>query len=263
MGKKWAVWIAAGMLMLGLTVLLYPAVSNAVNRQHGSYAIQELREQMNEMDTAQLEVALEEAREYNRQLNRTGTADVQWYEQILDFGKGMIGYITVEKLDMMLPIYHGVSTEVLERGVGHLPSSAFPVGGTGNHTVLTGHTGLPSAKLFTDLAELSIGDQFQVNVGTHSVEYQVDQILVVLPQETEELMPAVGQDYCTLVTCTPYGVNSHRLLVRGSRVEATEETVSDTENIPEPEKDHRWVLLLLVLVAVILFTWKRKWKKDG
>lgn len=261
MGRKWVIWIAAGMLVLGLAVLLYPTVSSAVNRQHGSYAIQQLQQQLQNMDVEQLEAKLEEAREYNRQLH-AAVPDEERYEQILNFGNGMIGYITVEKLDMMLPIYHGVSTEALERGVGHLPSSAFPIGGMGNHTVLTGHTGLPSAKLFTDLVELREGDRFQVTVGDHSVEYQIDQILVVLPQETDELMPVSGQDYCTLVTCTPYGVNSHRLLVRGSRVEAVEETIPEIEDPPKPEKGFGWLWLFPVPVLMMLILLKRKKGKD-
>ena len=263
MGRKWTAWITAGMLLLGLAVLLYPAVSSAVNRHHDTYAPQQFRKQLEEMDSVQLDAELEHARAYNQQLQHAAVPDEERYNQILDFGNGMIGYITIEKLDLMLPIYHGVGTEVLEKGVGHLPSSAFPIGGSGNHTVLTGHTGLPSAKLFTDLTELLIGDRFQVNVGTHSVEYQVDQILVVLPQETEGLMPATGRDYCTLVTCTPYGVNSHRLLVRGNRVKATEEITLDIENVPEPEKGNCSLWLFLVPVVPVLLIWKRKRGKNG
>ena len=257
MRRKWTVWTVAGLLILGIAVLLYPIISSTVNRQHGSFAIQQMQ-QLDNMDSEQLEAALAEAREYNSQLIHAATPDESQYEQILNFGNGIMGYITVEKLDLKLPIYHGVGTDTLEKGVGHLPSSAFPIGGTGNHTVLTGHTGLPSAKLFTDLVELTEGDRFQVMVGSHRVEYQVDQILVVLPQETEALMPVSGGDYCTLVTCTPYGVNSHRLLVRGSRIEKTEEptTIIDTAPVPEQERNWLWILLMPLLAAPLLL--KRK-----
>ena len=258
MKRKWTVLAVAGMLIIGIAVLLYPALSSAVNRQHGSFAIQQKQQQLDNMDSEQMEAALAEAREYNDQLIHDATPDESQYEQILNFGSGIMGYITVEKLDLKLPIYHGVGTDTLEKGVGHLPSSAFPIGGTGNHTVLTGHTGLPSAKLFTDLVELTEGDRFQVTVGTHRVEYQVDQILVVLPQETEELMPVSGQDYCTLVTCTPYGVNSHRLFVRGSRVEQTEEATTPTDTAPEPKQGKNWLWILFVPLFVLLLIWKRK-----
>lgn len=262
MGRKWTIWIAAGMLVLGLAVLLYPSVSSAVNRQHGSYAIQQFQRQLDSMDEANMKSALEEARAYNSQL-KNGVPDEDGYEHILDFGNGIMGYITIEKIDLMLPIYHGVSTQVLEKGIGHLPSSALPVGGEGNHTVLTGHTGLPSAKLFTDLVKLTEGDEFQVTVGNQSASYQVDQILVVLPQETEELLPDPEADYCTLVTCTPYGVNSHRLFVRGSRVEKVEtETV---EMLEETASDERFELLWLAALPCIglLLIWKRKKGRRG
>lgn len=264
MKRKLAIWLSVGMLVLGLGVMLYPAISSAINHQHGSYAIQQLQRQLEDMDAAELEAELELARTYNAQLRDTELPDEERYGQILDFGNGIMGYLTVEKIGLMLPIYHGVSTEVLEKGVGHLPSSHFPIGGVGNHTVLTGHTGLPSAKLFTDLVELAEGDRFCVTVGSHSVFYQVDQISVVLPQETEDLMAVAGEDYCTLVTCTPYGVNSHRLLVRGSRMEVAEEPVIEDVTMPTPERrSNRWLFLLLLLPLSFVLIWKRKKESHG
>ena len=259
MKRKWAIWLAAGMLVFGIGVLLYPTVSSAINRMNGSYAIGQLQQQLEGMDSGQMESALEEARAYNEKLKQAGAADEDRYDSILNFGNGIMGYVTVGKIDLMLPIYHGVSNDVLEKGVGHLPSSPFPIGGEGNHTVLTGHTGLPSARLFTDLAELTEGDRFEVTVGGCSTSYQIDQILVVLPQDTAELMPVAGEDYCTLVTCTPYGVNSHRLLVRGSRIEVPETVaagLTTEEVLPEKRNGWLWLLLIPCLGAVMLL--KRK-----
>ena len=135
-----------------------------------------------------------------------------------------MGYLEIPGIDVELSIYHGVSDTVLQKGVGHVPTSALPIGGKGNHCILTGHTGLPSAELFTDLTELAVGDQFELHVLDEVLVYEVDQITVVLPHEVDALGPVRGRDYCTLVTCTPYGINSHRLLVRGIRVLDQEET---------------------------------------
>ena len=214
MGKKWTGFLAAVLLLAGLAVLSYPVVSNYVNQQNSSYAIQQLLERTEGSEAMSEQLAL--AREYNRDL---ATGAPEGYDRILDFGGGLMGYLEIPKIGLRLPIYHGVSDEVLNRGVGHLPDTAFPIGGPGNHTVLTGHTGLPSARLFTDLTELKPGDLFHITAAGRTVTYAVDQILVVLPQETAALGRIDGMDCCTLVTCTPYGVNSHRLLVRGIRKE--------------------------------------------
>lgn len=214
MGKNWTGFLAVLLLLGGLVILAYPAVSNYVNQKNGSYAIQQLVEQTKGDEALLAQLAL--AREYNRSL---GSGSPEGYGGILDFGGGLMGYIEIPKINLRLPIYHGVSDEVLNRGVGHLPDTAFPIGGVGNHTVLTGHTGLPSARLFTDLTELKPGDRFSITVAGQTVTYAVDQILVVLPQETAALSRIDGMDCCTLVTCTPYGINSHRLLVRGVRTE--------------------------------------------
>ena len=264
MKRKFAVLFAAGLLVLGLAVLLYPTVSSAINRANGSYAIQQYQQQLEDMDSSQMQSALEKAIQYNEQLKSNGQPDEEEYDAILDFGNGIMGYIAIEKIGVLLPIYHGVSSEVLEKGVGHLPSSMFPVGGTGNHTVLTGHTGLPSARLFTDLEELAVGDMFEVTVGSHSVLYLIDQILTVLPAETEALMPVSGEDYCTLVTCTPYGVNSHRLLVRGSRVGLAEtETVPQATEATEPELGRSWRWMLALIPFLLLLVWVRKRVHNG
>lgn len=256
MGRKWAIWMAGLMLIFGFGVLLYPTVSALVNRQNGSYAIQELQQMVEGMDSEKVLAELEDARTYNAMLRSSINREElprEEYESILDFGNGILGYITIEKIDVKLPIYHGVSTETLEKGIGHLPTSAFPIGGEGNHTVLTGHTGLPSAELFTNLTELAEGDCFEVTVGINAVTYQVDQILVVLPSETEDLMPVAGEDYCTLVTCTPYGVNSHRLLVRGTRIEVLEESPEiSPEEVRSANRGISWLWLLLIPIPLLM-----------
>ena len=264
MGKKWLIAAAALMMVLGLAVLLYPAVSSTVNRINGSYVIQEFQQQLDSMDDMEKEAELEAARVYNSLLQSAAdkpSEEDSNYHSILDFGNGIMGYIHIPGIDVKLPIYHGVSNQVLEKGVGHLPTSSFPIEGEGNHAVLTGHTGLPSASLFTDLDKIQEGDWFQVTVGGTAVTYQVDQIKVVLPNETADLQAVPGEDYCTLVTCTPYGVNSHRLLVRGARIDITEEATEEQTRIPESEQNGRspyWLLLILLPVAGCVFLLKRK-----
>ena len=247
MGKRF--WIIGILLLfLGLGVLLYPSVSGAVNRISGSYVIAEHQQQMEGMEQEQLDEELARALAYNRQLLEQGEG--KDYTRILDLGSGIMGYIRIPDIDVNLPIYHGVEDAVLSKGVGHLPESGFPVGGEGNHAVLTGHTGLPSAKLFTDIILLEEGDRFYIHVLDQVLCYQVDRIRVVLPTETQDLVPVAGKDYCTLITCTPYGVNSHRLLVRGERI---------TESLYEPpaqpqggKNGNLWVLWLLPLPALLL-----------
>lgn len=210
------------LLILGLGVLLYPRISSYINARHSSQAIQSFTQQVQQIEDDLLQRQLDLARAYNKTLT-TVTPDLSAeadpeYDRILNFDGGMMGYLSIPALDADLPIYHGVGTVALNKGVGHMPQSAFPIGGTGNHSVLVGHTGLPKAKLFTDLNKLRIGDRFSITIADQTLTYAVDQIKTVLPSEVEDLKPVPGQDYCTLVTCTPYGVNSHRLLVRGSRV---------------------------------------------
>lgn len=141
------------------------------------------------------------------------------YDDILNIKNGIMGTVLIPKIRVHLPIYHGTDPGALSRGAGHLPQSPFPIGGGGNHSVITAHTGYPGGRLFSDLDQLAVGDTFEIHILDEIICYRVDQILTVLPEETEHLLPTQGEDYCTLVTCTPYGVNSHRLLVRGVRVE--------------------------------------------
>lgn len=206
------------LMIAGLGILLYPHISDRINRLHSSSAVQHLSQQMQNTDQAELERQLALAKGYNEALRNQQKYSTE-YTEILDFGDGIMGSVRIPAIDVELPIYHGIDSDVLAKGAGHMPQSAFPVGGEGNHSVLMGHTGLPSAELFTDLSKLCVGDLFYVAVAGKELTYRVDQILTVLPTDNSALMPISGMDYCTLVTCTPYGINTHRLLVRGCRVE--------------------------------------------
>lgn len=213
------------MFIIGLSVLLYPAISNYVNSKHASRVIASYNEKLTASDESSLDVIFNTASDYNSRLREKPNAFfapsmVSGYDDALDItGTGIMGYIDIDKIGVELPIYHGVEKEVLQIGIGHLPGTSLPVGGESTHCVLSGHRGLPSAKLFTDLDEMEIGDEFTITILNRLLTYKVDQIVTVLPDETNELQIVPGKDYCTLMTCTPYGINTHRLLVRGVRTE--------------------------------------------
>lgn len=252
MRKKYPWILALLLLLVGVGVLLYPVVSSSINKAHGSYVIQEFQQQLGQTDESILADHRRQAEEYNASLLRREPSED--YENILDFASGMMGYLQIPKINVNLPIYHGVSEEVLAKGIGHMPESAFPIGGEGNHAVLTGHTGLPTAKLFTDLTELKLEDMFYVNILEQTLAYRVDQIRVVLPSDGQELSPEPGKDFCTLVTCTPYGVNSHRLLVRGQRVEIPREEVREQLR-QEMRRGFPWGWIAVIGVIVLLAFW--------
>lgn len=217
-------------LFVGLSLLLYPSVSNYWNSLHSSRAISGYQEAVSRLDTDKIEQMLQEAHAYNKKLFDDGYTLVlpeprkESYFKLLDVtGTGIMGYIEIKKLGVYLPIYHGTSESVLQSAVGHIEGSFLPVGGENTHTVLSGHRGLPSAKLFTDLDKMLIGDVFTLRILNDVLTYEVDQILTVLPQELDALNVVKGEDLCTLITCTPYGINTHRLLVRGHRIETTED----------------------------------------
>ena len=217
-------------ILAGLSLLLYPSFSNYWNERHQSVAIQSYGERVAQLDNSAAQQLLREARVYNATLPGRenpfvlSDAEMAEYEGLLDVtGTGVMGYVEIPSLDCMLPIYHGTDEAVLQIAVGHIPGSSLPVGGMGTHSVLSGHRGLPSAKLFTNLDQLAEGDVFRLHVLDEVLTYEVDQILTVEPQDVAALEIDPAQDFCTLVTCTPYGINSHRLLVRGHRIETVEE----------------------------------------
>lgn len=218
----------SGVLFLsGMIILLYPYVSNLVASRNASQVVQSYEDEVKNMEAEKIDAAKEAARKYNEQLSNVISVeeaqeeDTITYLDMVDAGMSM-GYIVIPKIDVNLPIYSGIEEESLRRGVGHLEQSSYPLGGESTHCVLTGHRGLPSALLFTDLDKLEIGDEFYLHVLDDVLAYRVDQIKVVEPNESGDLEIIEGMDYCTLVTCTPYAVNTHRLLVRGIRTEYVE-----------------------------------------
>ena len=228
MRKNLSTIILILIFLVGLSVMLYPSVSDAVNRKHQSRAVAGYAEEVEQLSDADYQTYFDAADAYNRQLNTPPNAFykpdlVSGYAQTLDIsGTGIMGYITIPKISVELPIYHGTDEGVLQVAAGHLEGSSLPVGGAGTHAVISAHRGLPSAKLFTNLDELEVGDRFTITVLNRVLTYEVDQISIVLPTEIDQLLPTEGMDYVTLMTCTPYGINTHRLLVRGKRVETTE-----------------------------------------
>lgn len=211
-------------LLVGMGVLLYPTVSDWWNSMHASQAIASYVDAVDELSKKEKEQMLKAAKRYNDSRPNGanfGLTDEAYaeYASILDItGTGIMGYIQIPSIGVNLPVYHGVDEAVLQIAVGHVPGSSLPVGGKRTHAVLSGHRGLPSAKLFSELDQLKEGDIFTVTVLDRVVSYQADQIRIVLPEETDELAIVDGKDYCTLVTCTPYGINTHRILLRGHRI---------------------------------------------
>lgn len=217
-------------LLAGVSLLLYPTVSDYWNSFHQSRAIASYAEQVAKIDPDTYKQLWADAQAYNRSLiGKVGRYDMTdeeraKYESLLNVsGNGIIGYIEIPSIKCSLPIYHGTDEAILQIAVGHIEGTSLPVGGSGTHCVLSGHRGLPSARLFTDLDKMVEGDTFMMRVLDETLTYEVDQIRIVLPDEMDDLEIEEGKDYCTLVTCTPYGINSHRLLVRGHRVENQEE----------------------------------------
>lgn len=215
--------------LVGLALLLYPSVSDYWNSFHQTRAIAVYSEEVSNLDDDKYNELFEAAYAYNQSLiqkkDRYVMSDEERaeYESLLDVsGNGILGYIEIPIIGRSLPIYHGTDEAVLQIAVGHIEGTSLPVGGPGCHSVLSGHRGLPSARLFTDLDVLTFGDTFVIQVLNQTYTYEVDQILIVLPHEMDALAIDPTKDYCTLVTCTPYGINSHRLLVRGHRIENEE-----------------------------------------
>lgn len=233
--KKLSTVLLIATFVAGLSLLLYPTVSNYWNTLHASRAVATYVDAVQNMGEDKRREMLQKAIDYNKSLTSDNqrltisSARRQEYESILDVdGNGMIGYIEIPNVNITLPVYHGTNDDVLQIAVGHLDWTSLPVGGTSTHCVLSGHRGLPSAKLFTNLDQVKEGDSFVIRVLDEVLTYEVDQIRIVEPAAVDDLMIENGKDYCTLVTCTPYGVNSHRLLVRGHRVENESESIRVT-----------------------------------
>lgn len=261
-------------LLAGVSLLLYPSVADYWNSFRQSQVISNYAEQLGNIDNERYQAMLKEAREYNELLLRRpneyllGEELQAQYDSLLDVtGVGAMGYIEIPSISCTLPIYHGTSDAVLQIAVGHLEWSSLPVGGESSHSVLSGHRGLPSAKLFTDLDKLMVGDLFMLRILDELLTYEVDQILIVEPHETKDLLIEPGKDLCTLVTCTPYGINTHRLLVRGHRVANVEKTkkirvTADAVQI-EPLLVAPVVAMPVLLVLMIMLMMPQKPKYLG
>ena len=265
------------LLLVGLSVMLYPTISDWWNSKTQSRAVATYQKAENDLSDKENEEILSQARKYNEEIAKLARPFVDYdkvkgYEDILDItGTGVMGYISIPTIRVELPIYHGTSDGVLNVAVGHLQGSSLPVGGADTHSVISAHRGLPSAKLFSDLDKLAEGDEFTITVLKEVYTYEVEAVYIVLPNEMDKLNIIPGEDHVTLTTCTPYGVNSHRLLVRGTRVPYNGEedaTESVTDSMVKAIQNYYMLYLILglsitILVIILLrFLSKRKAHKE-
>ncbi len=274
MNKRITTILLFVMLFVGLSLLLYPTVSDYWNSFHQSKMIASYADSVANLDENGYKAMMQQAEDYNKRLhskeNRWVLTDEEKkeYESILDVtGTGIMGYIDIPEINVTLPIYHGTDESVLQIAVGHLEGSTLPIGGVGNHSVVSGHRGLPSAKLFTNLDKLAEGDDFVIRVLNEVYTYEVDKIWIVEPNDLSPLTFDAEKDYCTLVTCTPYGVNSHRLLVRGHRVENAKEgevkvTADAVQIEPTVVAPIVAVPMLLILFIAMMVTTGKKMPKN-
>ncbi len=274
MKKKFTTVALVVLLLAGLSLLLYPSLADYWNRFRSSKAVSSYVEDVQNMDEKEYEKILDNAKEYNQKLtsqyngyylNETMKAE---YEKTLNISEtGIMGYIEIPSINCSVPIHHGTGEDVLQTAIGHLEWSSLPVGGESTHCVLSGHRGLPSARLFTDLDRLREGDTFVIRVLNETLTYEVDKILIVEPNDMKDLAIEKGKDLCTLVTCTPYGVNTHRLLVRGHRIENAEDSsnvhvTSDAVRIEPLIVAPIAAIPLLVLMLIALFVSDKKKNKN-
>lgn len=254
-------------ILAGLTVLNYPFISQKVNERSQSTVIYEYQDRVRDMSAEQLRESAEAARDYNHRLAESVSVGIKdpfspeqeadpEYQDLLQMGdQGMMGYLSIPAISLDIPIYHGTSAKILELGAGHLQGTSLPIGGENTHAVISAHSGLPSRLFFTDLDQLEQGDRFFLSVAGEQLAYEVDQIQTVEPHETEALKIEKNKDYVTLVTCTPYGINSHRYFVRGHRIPWEENIQQDLE-VKGKSKLGRWIFAgsvgILILMALIL-----------
>ena len=270
-------------ILLGAGAAAYPLIAS-INNEHTQSLVQtEYEEKLQQLDTSEIDAALAAAREYNKTISTVQIEDVDKikadlppYEDLLNLANnGIMGYIMIPAINIDLPIYHGTTGAAMEKGAGHMEGTSLPVGGIGTHAVISAHSGMASAKLFTDLDKLKLGDVFFVTVCNEKLAYEVDNIAVVEPTDIDLIRIDTQQDYVTLLTCTPYGVNTHRLLVRGHRVKMAEEDIAEVEEKAEPaastwiEKYEQGILIgvaiflgLLLIALLVYFIKRRKDKKE-
>ena len=244
--------------LIGLAIFIYPTFSDYVARRNVIQGASHYERQVTSLEDAEIAKMWEEAKIYNDSLNGDPVPDPfipgsgrilpENYIRVLDTDDGIMGYVDIPKIKVYLPIYHGSSDETLEKGAGHIEQTTLPIGGKGNLSVITAHTGFSGAEMFNRLIEVTEGNIFLIRILDKTLTYQVDEIKVILPEEIESLLPVEDKDYVTLVTCTPYGVNSHRLLVRGERIPNRAEIGRTVKEVEFP-----WKLLAMVIAAVVLF----------
>lgn len=270
-------------ILLGAGAAAYPLIAS-INNEHTQSLVQtEYEEKLQQLDTSEIDAALAAAREYNKTISTVQIedidkikADLPPYEDLLNLANnGIMGYIMIPAINIDLPIYHGTTGAAMEKGAGHMEGTSLPVGGIGTHAVISAHSGMASAKLFTDLDKLKLGDMFFITVCNQKLAYEVDNIAVVEPTDIDLIRIDTQQDYVTLLTCTPYGVNTHRLLVSGHRVEMAEEAIAEVEEKAKPEgstwieKYEQGILIgiaiflgLLLIALLVYFIKRRKDKKE-
>ena len=275
MKKHFSTVLLVLVFLVGLGVMLYPTVSDAVNRAHQTRAVSDYTNRIEEMSQQDFSAWFRKAEAYNKALAQDPEAlylpeSLPDYWGTLDVtGTGIMGYLSIPKINVSLPVYHGTEEAVLQIGVGHLEGSSFPIGGKSTHAVLSAHRGLPSSRLFTDLDQLEKGDIFEITVLDRVLTYEIDDISIVLPQDAEGLLVKEGEDLVTLMTCTPYGINSHRLLVRGRRIEGGERIHALTVTSEAVKLDPVVIApilaapLLLALLLWLLLTPGKSKKKGG
>lgn len=269
MKKNLSTIILVAIFFVGLSVLLYPTISDYVNSKTQSRAVANYDATVSEMKEEDFDEMFRQAELYNERLAGNPDAfyqpdQIEGYQDLLNIGgTGIMGYVSIEKIKVELPIYHGTDEGVLQIAAGHLEGTSLPTGGEGTHCVLSAHRGLPSAKLFTNIDELEVKDTFNITVLDRTMTYEVDQIRIVEPQEVDELKIVEGEDYCTLLTCTPYGINSHRLLVRGRRIATPDGAKIFVAN--EAYKIDPLIVtpivaapMLLILLIVLLVKYRKK-----
>lgn len=282
--RKIVTGIIIFLIIAGLSLMLYPVLSDYLKNLAFQKAINEYTASVEKIDETTYDEILAAARAYNEKLAEKGSMnpslideELAEYNSLLNVsGNGVMCYVIIEKINVSLPVYHGTSDAVLQSGIGHLEGTSLPIGGESTHSVLSGHRGLPSAQLFTSIDRLAVGDTFSIRVLSERLTYEVDQILTVLPHELEALNITEGEDYCTLLTCTPYGVNTHRLLVRGHRTETPEEepqisyvppvieAVSANSGIsPQIIMIAAAVVVLLIILLIIIAVRRRKKQKPA
>ena len=258
-------------MLVGIGLLLYPSVANYWNQFHQTRAIMAYNDTVSSLSTEDYEKILNDAKEYNKKLGETGIVwkmskaqKAEYEKQLAVDSSGIMGYVSVPKFHIKLPVYHGTNESVLQIAIGHLEQTSLPVGGESSHCEVSGHRGLPSARLFTDIDKIKEGDTWTMNVLNETLTYECDQIRIVEPEDLSKLQIAKGKDYCTLITCTPYGVNTHRLLVRGHRIPNVDGNANLTADAIQIEPIYIAPFLaipIILILLIVLIASTRKAKK--